>query len=67
MVSLKKYLSDWKVPKNRKTMLEKRSREMCDEIKYITKAFQPCLDVIKDESGKTLLASENITSIIIFE
>ena len=37
-----------------------RSREMYNDIKSLTKTFQPRLGVIKDENGKTLTESEKI-------
>ena len=39
---------------------ENNNREMYNEIKNLTKTFQPRLGVIKDENGKTLKESEKI-------
>ena len=41
-------------------MKENRSREMHEEIKNLTKTFQPRLGVIKDEEGNILTESEKI-------
>ncbi|GFN81370.1 endonuclease-reverse transcriptase [Plakobranchus ocellatus] len=41
-------------------MKENRSREMYEEIKNITKTFQPRLGVIKDEKGNILTESKQI-------
>ena len=41
-------------------MRENKSREMYEEIKSLTKTFQPRLGVIKDENGNTLTESEKI-------
>ena len=38
-----------------------RTREMYDEIKDLTKSFQPHLGVVKDENGNILTESEKIT------
>ena len=41
-------------------MHENRSREMFDEIKDMTKSFQPRFGIIKDEHGKTLTETHEI-------